>query len=366
MGFIRENMKKIFLKDKERVYYILAGIVFLCGIVLLVYFLRGHTVSDQNTVEDAFVSSTQRSEKNSPCPYQKALTGECVPSQNEVVVPLIGVMIENFVDVRPQSGIAHAEVVYEAPAEGNITRFLAIFSNNISEEKVGPVRSARPYYLDWISEYPGAMYMHVGGSPEALEKLEAFKIFDINEFYKGIYFWRDENKSAPHNVFTSSNLWNSAYEKFSSSQSGSIFESWKFSDDVTSCVENCIHQIEIPFLRPSYDVVWKYNPDTLKYDRFHGHTAHLDQDGTPVRASTLVVQHVSDKILDDVGRRALGTIGQGTAEVYRGGNKIEGTWKKETRTSRTRFFDTSGQEIAFAPGHIWIEVVPLTLDIQEQ
>ena len=249
-------------------------------------------------------------------------------------------------------------MVYEAPAEGNITRFLAIFPKNSEVKKVGPVRSARPYYLDWISEYDGAMYMHVGGSPEALEKISAYKISDVNEFYRGSYFWRDSARSAPHNVYTSSDLWKEVAQQYFPEILKNEFESWSFANATSSCAQNCAMQIEIPFLLPSYDVIWKYNADIGKYDRFHGRVAHIDSEGNPVRANTVVVQHVSDKILDDVGRRALGTIGSGKAEVYVLGNKIEGTWVKDSRTARTKFLDASGQKIAFAPGKIWIEVVP--------
>lgn len=350
-------MLKKFWKDKEKLYYIFAGIVFLITIVLLVYFLHAR----KNTVQDAVgrvIESPTSTVQVAGCPYKSLLTGECVASEGAVSVPLVGVMIEDFVDARPQAGIAEASVVYEAPAEGNITRFLAIFEKNSEVKKAGPIRSARPYYLDWISEYPGAMYMHVGGSPDALERLAAYKIFDVNEFYRGLYFWRDENKFAPHNAFTSSDLWARVYEKFADKNADINFERWNFSDATTTCAQNCVDHLEIPFLLPSYNVVWKYNADIRKYDRFHGPVAHLDSEGNPVRANTVVVQHVTDKILDDVGRRALGTIGSGKAEVYVMGNKIEGSWVKDSRTARTKFLDVNGQKIAFAPGKIWIEVVP--------
>ena len=355
-------LKKIW-KDKEKLYYIFAAVVFLIAVVLLVYFVRGQRSILQGDGSFGMESSTSTAQVLG-CPYKSRLTGECVASENDVVAPLVGVMIENFVDARPQAGVAQASVVYEAPAEGNITRFLAIFEKNSEVKKAGPLRSARPYYLDFISEYPGAMYMHVGGSPEALEKIYAYKIFDVNEFYKGLYFWRDENKFAPHNVFSSSDLWNSAYEKFADKNVSVNFEPWNFSDATTTCAHDCALQIEIPFLLPSYNIVWKYNPDTLKYDRFHGRVAHIDSEGNPVRANTVVVQHVTDKILDDVGRRALGTLGSGKAEVYVLGNKIEGTWKKDSRSARTKFLDASGHEIGFAAGKIWIEVVPQNIFVK--
>ncbi len=360
----KKFIKKV-LKDKEKLYYLIAGIVFLVASLLLVYFLYGNKSVEKN-VGELVQESTTSTVQTSECMYKSALNGECVNTETEVFAPLVGVMIENFVNARPQAGIADARVVYEAPVEGNITRFLAVFPKDSVVAKAGPVRSARPYYLDFISEYPGAMYMHVGGSPEALNKIEAYKIFDVNEFYRGIYFLRDSARRAPHNVYTSSDLWKGSYEKFADKSVTTSFSSWSFLNATTTCEQNCVNEIEIPFLRPSYVVSWKYNSETKMYDRFHGQIPHVDSEGTVIKANTVVVQHVTDKILDDVGRRALGTIGTGKVEVYVFGKKIEGIWKKDARTVRTQFLDTEGKEILLASGKIWIEVVPLNIAVRAE
>jgi len=360
---MKKDFWKNILKDKEKLYYVIASIIFLCAIILLVVFLfRGKdAVPENKTEEDLRATSTTQV---SGCEHTSGLTGECVLTENERFVSLIGVMIENFVYARPQAGIAQASVVYEAPAEGNITRFLALFPKDAEIEKAGPIRSARPYYLDFISEYPGAMYMHVGGSPEGLQKIDQYKIFAMNEFYRGIYFWRDENKEAPHNTFTSSDLWQSAYDRYVDKTLNYNFESWNFSASSTRvCAEDCVSEIKIPFSYPSYVVKWKYNSELKVFERFHSSAVHVDSNGNPVKANTLIVQHVTDKILDDVGRRALGTVGEGKVEVYVYGEKFEGTWKKDSRIARTKFLDSAGNEIPLAPGKIWIEVVPVNIEV---
>lgn len=359
---MKKRIKKSkFFEDKAKLYYIFAACIFVFALGILFYFWKTQFVPSKN-VDDEIIIATSTSEIVG-CKYTNGLDGTCVNTEGEKIPKLIGVMIENFVDARPQAGIADARMVYEAPAEGNITRFLALFDASQEVKQAGPVRSARPYYLDWISEYPGAMYMHVGGSPEALEKLNAYKTFDVNEFYRGVYFWRDENISAPHNVFTSSELWNNAFDRFGDKNIVRNFDSWNFSSATTSCEQNCVNALSIPFLRPSYVVNWKYNAENKNYERFHGIVPHMDKNGNFVRANTVVIQYVTDKILDDVGRRALGTIGTGKAEVYVFGRQMLGTWKKENRTARTKFFDTDGTEVAFSAGKIWIEVVPLSIEI---
>ncbi|MBI5221693.1 MAG: DUF3048 domain-containing protein [Candidatus Magasanikbacteria bacterium] len=135
--------------------------------------------------------------------YFSSLDGTTVSSSEMINPFVVGIMIDNHPDARPQSGLVAAKIVYEAPAEGGITRYFAIFDSIQSVEKVGPVRSARPYFVDWLEEYSG-LYMHCGGAPEALAKIKSEKVFDADEFFNGPYYWRDESRIAPHNLFTKS------------------------------------------------------------------------------------------------------------------------------------------------------------------
>lgn len=119
---------------------------------------------------------------------------------------ILAVVIENFPTSRPQQrGLSQASVVYETLAEGGITRFLALFSYQ-SLEKVGPVRSARPYLVDFAAEHQAA-FLHAGGSPWGLQKIAKFNrvsMRDMDGLYWeefGKYFRRDPNYSAPHDMF---------------------------------------------------------------------------------------------------------------------------------------------------------------------
>ncbi len=95
---------------------------------------------------------------------------------------LYGVMIDNFSTARPQFGLSAASLVYEAPAEGGVTRYLAFFSPDSAPSEIGPVRSARAYFLNWAKEL-GATFVHVGGSPDALEAAKRIAKSDLNEFF---------------------------------------------------------------------------------------------------------------------------------------------------------------------------------------
>jgi hypothetical protein len=144
---------------------------------------------------------------------------------------LYAVMIDNFRAARPQSGLAVASLVYEAPAEGGITRYLAIFSPDSAPAEIGPVRSARAYFLNWAKEL-GAIYVHVGGSPEAIELAKNLGTNDLNEFYKGSFFWRSDNRMAPHDVLTSGEKLTS-YQQLKS-ENVLEYPAWQFKDVATS------------------------------------------------------------------------------------------------------------------------------------
>ena len=138
--------------------------------------------------------------------------------------------IDNITVARPQSGISKASLVYEAPVEAGITRFLAIYPEGEDVERIGPVRSARPYFLDWAAEFD-ALFVHVGGSPEALEKLRAYDMRDLNEFFNGAYFWRDRSRSAPHNTYTSTEKLIAADRKRFADRKPPEVAGWRFKDD---------------------------------------------------------------------------------------------------------------------------------------
>lgn len=343
--------------DKINFLYLLSSLVLFTAIVLLVWFGYQYYFVNRANIDLALTTEAQNSEQTK-CDYQRKLDGVCVDSADKINPKLVGVMIENHLDARPQSGLAGANVVYEAPVEANYTRFLAIFSADLDIKKVGPVRSARPYYLDWLSEYGALPYLHCGGSPDALSLIKKRNIFDLNEFYNGWYYWRADDRSAPHNVYTSSDLWSKAFDRDQGDWSG-----WKFntSTNIEQILnENLtnIKQITISFLPPVYEAVWKYNSSTNQFDRYQMGSRHCDADGKCISTDNVIVMNVDKKVLDEIGRLQIITIGQGEATVFKDGIDYVGTWIKTGVESRTGFYDVNGEEIKLNPGKIWIELVP--------
>lgn len=285
-----------------------------------------------------------------PTLYYSALDGSVVSSSEQINPSVVGVMIDNHPFSRPQSGLNAAKVVYEAPAEGGVTRYLAIFDSLQEVEKVGPVRSARPYFLEWIKEYSG-LYMHCGGSPEALSKIENENLFALNEFFNGQYYWRDNNHEAPHNLFTNSDNWNKYLAE--SERVQSIRNGWVFGN-INSVTSSAVSAIEIQY-DSNYSVEWKYNVDSALYHRYVN--GKVQQEDTVVlMANNVIVQYVRSKVLDDYGRKEIATDGQGEVRLLRDGKMIIGIWKKEN--DRTRFYDLAGTELNLKAGKIWVQIVP--------
>lgn len=351
-------MEKKYNFDQAKYIYILAGIIFFTGLILLAWFgyrAFGFKPASNGIAEDIGRTIRQNEEK---CNHARKLDGVCVLSADLVDPKIVLVMVENNLEAWPLLGIASANVVYEAPVEGNIPRFLAVYALDSEVKKIGPVRSARPYYLDWVSEYGNAMYMHVGGSPDALQMIDDYGIFDMNEMGRGWYFWRSEDRAAPHNTYTSSELWNKAAEKYSDYYNQDDYDGWVF-EKTAGCVENCVSKIEVNLSSaPVYKAVWEFNTTTQKYARFQNTKTSQETNGEEIVADTMIVQRVKSKILDEIGRKEIETLGKGDVYVFRNGKMTKGQWFKQSRKDRTKFYDEEGEIIPLQAGKIWVEVLP--------
>ncbi len=289
--------------------------------------------------------------------YFSSLDGLTVSSTEKINPSVVGVMIDNHSIARPQNGLLSAKIVYEAPVEGGITRYFAIFDSEQNIEKVGPVRSARPYFIDWLQEYSG-LYMHCGGSPEALDILKQGSVFDFNEMFNGQYFWRDDNKEAPHNLYTNSDKWNKALSAHPESKK--IFNNaWKFGKITSSSLE-MVKNVSIEY-SSDYIVGWHYDEIQKNYIRYINEVISREGENDLV-ADSIVIQYVKLRVIDDYGRKEITTDRQGDLRFLRDGTMVRGLWKKEN--GRTRFYNVTGQELNLKPGKVWIQIVPKEINIK--
>jgi hypothetical protein len=287
---------------------------------------------------------------------RRPLDGVCFEGQ---LSPIFAVMIDNHSAARPQAGISEAALVYETIAEDPITRFLALFYLNEAPEKIGPIRSARPFYIEWVKQY-NVPYAHVGGSPDAMDILAKTYPFNLDEISNGQYFYRDESLDAPHNTFTTPEKLKSAFEK-KQWEIQTPETVWKFSENPVITDQISANSIKINYGGTNSTVEWRYDAEAKDYVRYQAGIVHKDANGGEIRAKNVIVMSTESRIVDDYGRRDTDTIGSGSVKVLYLGAVITGGWKRESLEKTTRFYHDNEEEIVLVPGTTWIEVVPTYL-----
>ena len=270
----------------------------------------------------------------------------------------LGVMVENLVDARPQVGLDRADIIYEALAEGGISRFLALYLTQ-DAEAIGPVRSTRHYFVYAAAEYNAAL-VFVGASPIGYAALAATGIRTVNESMGDPGVWRSARRSAPHNAYTGTVEARAAADSLGPGGPGS----WGpliFKDPLVLATGEPATGISIRYPPLGwYDVDYTYDPETNRYLRVMDGYRHRDQfTGEQLAATQVIIQVVPDEVIDREGRLDLVQTGEGRAYYFVDGVMIEGTWTKASYGSRTLFWDTAGNLVRFNPlGTTWIQLVP--------
>jgi hypothetical protein len=264
------------------------------------------------------------------------------------------IMIDNHPDARPQYGIEKANLVYEAEVEGYYTRLMAVFASGEKVDKIGPVRSARPYFVDWAQEL-GAVYAHCGGSPEALVDIEQKGLADLNEFYNGQYFWRTTDHVAPHNIYTSTEN----FSKFVAAKNvaASDYSAWQYKDDTPVNNSSSTAEIPINFQVPEFRSKWVYDKTDNDYIRYFEDKPELTAGNDLITAKNVIIQTVSSTVIDAELRLKMQDVGSGEATFCLDGVCRTGRWDKQDYSSRTRFTYADGNEVKFNAGTTWIEVM---------
>ncbi|MDD2574273.1 MAG: DUF3048 domain-containing protein [Bacillota bacterium] len=269
----------------------------------------------------------------------------------------VAVMLDNHPAARPQAGLEQAEVVYEILAEGNITRYMALFVHG-ADQLVGPVRSARSYYIDKAMEY-NAVYLHAGGSPQAWDDIARLKIPSFNAMHIGApLYWREKHRKEPHNVYT-------ALDRIQVSAEGRGFNKTEgikvhsFNEEDEGIVGEKAERVSIAYPQ-KYRVSYEYSKEEGVYLRYVLDKPHVDEKnaGYQVRAKNIIIQRAVHKVVDSEGRREIGLVGSGKGIYITNGRYVPITWEKTDRRSPTRFLYEDGEEINLNPGKTWIQVVP--------
>ncbi|HUC19973.1 MAG TPA: DUF3048 domain-containing protein [Candidatus Polarisedimenticolaceae bacterium] len=266
------------------------------------------------------------------------------------------IVVENSPEARPQSGLSQAGVVYEALAEGGITRFLTFFLEG-QPPSIGPVRSLRPYFNDWTLEFNSPI-SHAGGSAEALGQVGPLKVKSINALAGGNnqYFTRSGDRAAPHNLYTNSAAQDQLLQAKGYAQPATFTPNPRKKDEPPATPAHTI--ISINYSYSGFQVEYHYNKPCNCYDRFMAGAPHIDRNtGAQIQVKNVVIQYMSVGY-DSTGHAIIGLLGTGKTVVLRDGGSVEGTWSKATYEQRTKLLDPAGKEIPLNKGNTWFSIVP--------
>ncbi len=310
-------------------------------------------------------------EEKEPEPvYLSPLTGLPTAEENISRRP-VAIMINNIKAALPQYGISKANIIFEALAEGGITRLLAVFEDVGDVEQIGTIRSARPYYLDFAQSVD-AVYIHMGGSPDAYSQITSrgMDSFDLISGANNSMYWRDkermQTKGYEHSVFTSGDR---IEEKLASAGTrmtrkdgyGNVFN---FSEEADYEGADAT-DISIVFS--------PYKTGTFTYDKENGFyrvgqygTAHTDALFNSVLAfKNVFALRINSYVIkgDTAGRLAFDTVGEGTGKYFVHGTETDIKWSRASKSAPFKLYTLTGEELSVVPGDSYVAVVPLNAKI---
>ena len=317
-----------------------------------------HSGGSQSILGDINRDETQADEI-----YYSHLTGNEVTNKDVPTQAATCIMIENSQEARPQSGLNEAGVIYEAIAEGGITRFMAIFQE-AKPNYIGPVRSVRLTFVEMAKPYHCSI-AHVGGSDNALRLIRNNSEFrDIDQFYNDKTYWRIRGRYSPHNVYTRFSMIDEL--NFSKGYRTSEFNGFARvkPDTKAEPTEQKANKITIDMGNKIFSPIYDYDANTNKYLRSYAQGgAHFSQneDGSKVQNAPDVVIAMKVSAVARTGEEAYAdytTTGTGDANIFQNGDVISAHWSRADKDAELKFVDASGNEIQLNRGQTWITLYP--------
>jgi hypothetical protein len=290
------------------------------------------------------------------------LTGTPAPGGVVPPRPALGVKIGNYTGDRPSTGLNQADIVFEEPVEGAITRYAAVFQCQ-DAPLVGPIRSARNIDIGILGQLGTPLIAHVGGIDPVLANIEASPLINVDLMDYGSIQTHPSGRVAPYDTYSSTaQLWSTHPTLTTPPQP-------LFTYSAKTPKGTPVSSVTIDFSGTS-DVTWKYNPATADFLRYYnGTTPDMLSDGVQNSAANVIVQYVQISygpwLENSEGglevQADLYPNASGVADVFRGGTEITGTWTRSSLGSPTQYLSASGAQIPLQPGQTWVELVPNTI-----
>jgi hypothetical protein len=289
----------------------------------------------------------------------------------------VAIVVNNHKEARPQSGLSMADTVMEVLAEGGITRYVAVYHNNFAVEKIGPIRSLRYYMIDFASGYDDAIILHHGWAGFDNADFEVYNAetdargaiskFNVKNIHTEASTYRDPVKAKTagyvHALYTDFDRINSEITRLSNAYKWDInsnnLKTLAFKDDSPEVERGSFTSVDVKFMSlggSDYASRFTYDKASNTYPRFIGGQSDIDSlTNKQIAPKNVIIEwHDYADAKDGHSRLVIKMIGENKATILRDGQIIEGRWKKDTRLSRTQYFDLAGNEIELNRGQIWI------------
>jgi hypothetical protein len=382
-------------KARARTLYILAGVLlaFIMGIIFIIVTVTGsreemvlYTPNPTETPVDITLIPVSVPDPTPPVPVDEPDENEPLEDEPEFAEPAvlglltglpiyegylnrrpIAVVVNNIYAAHPQSGISYADVIYEVLAEGNITRFVALFQSEIPD-KIGPVRSARNYFSPLAVNHD-AVFVHHGGSNAGYNRINELGITNLDGIHlEGTVFWRDRFYPAWAGIVGQRPTEHSSYTGWP--QISAHMEARGIRDYVNDNDNYSFHfgeipeeikpvgqagRITVPFSQ-EYSRIFIYQPE---YDIYLVHNArgtHIDAetDGGALVVSNILVQITQMRVIDNEGRRSVTQTGAGSGYLFTQGRQYSVRWERVTLSEPKRWYFECGLPVVLTPGKTWI------------
>ena len=347
--------KKIIIITVAAVLVIAAAIT-----AILVFGSQKKVKNEPQTTQDVTESAETTTENLHQGMEKSLLTGEYVKADIARRRP-VALMYNNIINAIPHSGIYNADICYEVPVEGSITRLMGIFQNYDNLKKMGSVRSCRIYYCAFAQEWD-AIYSHFGQSKYALSYLKSGKIDTINTFNGEKYFFRTSDRVAPHNAFTSGANLNKAIKnlKYRSTYKKDYTGHFTFAQEgqaIDLQSDKAANKVSLGY--PINQPWFEYNAQEGLYYRFQYGGKHIDdQNNKQLYCSNIIIQFVNSTLYPDNKSLNITLNGSGKGWFITRGKAEKITWQKDNQMSgQTKYLDKNGEEIKLNTGKTWICIV---------
>lgn len=354
----RKEVKRDGRSSTSLLIIILMLLIIIAGVLFAMKIVKeegeGKQASNSNT-------STDNTPKETPKP--KTFAG------NERAMAF---MIDNNINAMPQAGLLEADLVYEIIVEGGETRLMAVIKNK-DIKQIGPLRSARHYFIDYALEND-AIYVHYGQSPQAKTDIAKLGINDINGIYESeSNFWRVTSRYAPHNAVTSTEKLQKIIKRENfrtTSNKGSVLnyvveevdlpeeKEQTGEEDAKTTIKNLASTVTIPY--SAYNTVkYTYNEETKEYTRYSREKKQTDWNSEKtVTTKNIIITKCKNWSIDDYGRQTIDNVKKLEGYYITNGKYIPITCEKKQRDGKTVYKDLEGNEIKVNDGKTFIQIVP--------